>query len=54
MNESEVDVSVGETLCLGEFSVTILGIEEDEIHFCIDSTGEENEPDPEFEDDQLA
>ena len=54
MNECEVDVSVGETLCLGDFSVTILGIEDDEIHFCINSTGEGNDPDAEFEDDPLS
>ena len=33
MNECEIDVSIGETLCLGDISVTILGIEDGEIHF---------------------
>lgn len=40
MNECEIDVSVGETLCVGDISVTILGIENGEIHFRIDSADE--------------
>ena len=41
MNECEIDVSIGETLCLGDISVTILGIEDGEIHFRIDSSDED-------------
>ena len=53
VSECEVEVSVGETLCLGDISVTILGIEDGEIHFRIDSAEEGDEPDPEFEDEPL-
>lgn len=52
MNECEVDVSVGETLCLGDISVTVLGIEDGEIHFRIDAADTTDEglgPDPDFE-----
>lgn len=50
MNECEIDVSVGETLCLGEINVTILGIENGEIHFRIDSAEEVEHPDPHIEE----
>lgn len=43
MNECEIDVSVGETLCLGEINVTILGIENGEIHFRIESAEDAEE-----------
>ena len=49
MNECEIDVSVGETLCLGEINVTILGIENGEIHFRIDSAEEADGPDSAIE-----
>ncbi len=51
MNECEIDVSVGETLCLGDVSVTILGIEDGEIQFRIDSADEAEGSDAPIEEE---
>lgn len=40
MNESEVELSPGETVQIGDYSVTILEVDGDEIHFRIDSPDE--------------
>jgi hypothetical protein len=50
VNECEIDISVGETLCLGDINVTILDIENGEIHFRIESAIEDSECDVEFDE----
>ena len=52
MNECEIEVSVGETLCLGEINVTILDIENGEIHFRIESAMEDSNA--EFDEQTFA
>lgn len=37
MNESEVELSAGETVQIGDYSVTIVDVDGDRIHFRIDS-----------------
>ena len=37
VNESEVELSSGETVQIGDYSVTILDVDGDVIHFRIDS-----------------
>lgn len=54
MNECEIEVSVGETLCVGDINVTILDIEGGEIHFRIESAMEDSGCDAEFDEQTFA
>lgn len=38
VNESEVELSLGETVQIGDYSVTILDVDGDTIHIRIDSS----------------
>ena len=43
MNDTDIELSIGETVLVGEISVTILDIEGDEIRFRIDPPPEQPE-----------
>ena len=44
MNKTEVELTVGETVQLGDVTVTIVDIDENEIHFRIESPQDQADP----------
>ncbi|MBL8852293.1 MAG: hypothetical protein JNG89_21655 [Planctomycetaceae bacterium] len=44
MNDTDIELSIGETVLVGEVSVTILDVEGDQIHFRIDPPPEHPNP----------
>ena len=42
VNESEVELSLGETVQIGDYSVTIIDIEGDQIQFRVDASEEDD------------